>query len=580
MNEHVMRCLRDSDSGLKQLSLDTFRGKSLERPDAGQSEEKEGAHDHSESKANGAEPDEHPKIRRRTSGNTLTAGDRLLVDFICNSSMPLKPFTGPEFEALIRYWSPNASAPSYDTIRKQVLERAEELLHSTLSNLRGEIVSLMIDGGTVGARHWLAIGMYGWKGTYFYGVRIMNDSSAGTISRLVTECIKDLARFGIGIAAVVSDNASNMIAALDENKTYCVQSLSGSKIIRVSCACHTAQLAVKDLAANGPTFQVFRGELRQLLEWLHEDEVREKLRELGVGARAPDLIATRWNTEYEGVEYIIRHEKEVRKAMEWFTRAVPPPFPEIPEPWKDIYLALKPLKQFSDTCEKQTANLVDEYLVYREVIKSWSTMTENQYAASLSFYFQERFRKTADSALAQLAYLLTPDGVREWRDLWSSFSPARPPCDEPERMKFEALFEEEHKVLKKFVDVFMQYYPGTEENPEEMLRYWLKEFDMTESNSARRTWMRLSVAKPVMYTNHSGEPVVFTWRNMAIMAMKLLTIPPSESACERAFSSLRDILTDTRLSMKDDLVQAQMLVRCINKLSRERLKLLVDKKAR
>ena len=563
MKEHCQACMRRKGPIPKQLTLEKYALSVPKLPMPIVPEQR------LFSRTRAIQQVEMASIPGRTEPREgLTNSDRALLDFICGHALPLSPFTGTDFDLLLRVFHSDQPSYSYVTLRNKMLDYAEEVRYRTLSSLHGDVVSLMVDGGTQGSKHWLAIGLFSKFGTDFYGLSVTDGSSSELIAKEVASCIDHLRKFHIEIAAAVTDNASNMIAAFDRARETSVQGLTGCNFIRSSCACHTAQLALKDMATNGPMFRVFRNELKELIDWLHLNKVRKELSRINVREKAPEIIATRWNYEFMALQFVIKYKRQITQVMGIEIGNLNPPLPLIPDSWEDIMSALRPLKDFSDACENQRSGLVEQYKAYEEALAVLRAMSNNEYATALSHHLQDRFTRTADAQLAHLAYVLTPKGLQEWRELWKGFEPAHPPRSQEDRERFNNLFREELALTTKFNEVFLVYHPRSTENRTLMLRYWLHILRVPEETDPRALWMRLSVEDDVVTRDEFNRPVAFSWTNMALVAQKLLTIPPSESACERTFSSLREVLTDDRISCKEDLINAQMLIRCTNKLKR------------
>jgi len=60
---------------------------------------------------------------------------------------------------------------------------------------------------------------------------------------------------------------------------------------------------------------------------------------------------------------------------------------------------------------------------------------------------------------------------------------------------------------------------------------------------------------PVQYWIHMAE--IKQWKFLAQIALRIISIPPTEGACERVFSARREIMTKHVSNIRDSVVEAR-----------------------
>ena len=157
--------------------------------------------------------------------------------------------------------------------------------------------------------------------------------------------------------------------------------------------------------------------------------------------KVPKYVSTRWNTLNICVEFILEHEELVNqfiqetvtsnkteyevKMIKYQTGKIKsppappldPPFNKIPQTWKQYNQPLAVITQFTNVVEADLAFLQDMYIAAKEAeAKLQEQMNQNNPVARVLLEkFLNRFMETADITLAQLAYVLTPKGLYDYR---------------------------------------------------------------------------------------------------------------------------------------------------------------------
>lgn len=137
---------------------------------------------------------------------------------------------------------------------------ADQIIESNFGLTDNKNISLIFDGGTILRSKWIAFGYlhhtdislkYQILKVQLFDKKCTSDN----IKKIIQEISEKVKIEHNGrIVGACTDNASNFTSVfLDEDEQY--DDITPLGIVRVSCACHTVQLALKDFHDENEYFQ-------------------------------------------------------------------------------------------------------------------------------------------------------------------------------------------------------------------------------------------------------------------------------------------------------------------------------------
>jgi hypothetical protein len=154
---------------------------------------------------------------------------------------------GQPFARFISENCPPPVPPKVWEVRAALLSQAHQLCESiTPESQGGMYCSLMIDGVTAADWSWIGVCLGSFKGITFLRVLTVVDQAAATIALQLLEVVHNLQARRFILVAIVTDNASNEIAAIRELGDQAALAAENVLVFRIPCLSHTANLAVQD----------------------------------------------------------------------------------------------------------------------------------------------------------------------------------------------------------------------------------------------------------------------------------------------------------------------------------------------
>jgi hypothetical protein len=430
-------------------------------------------------------------------------------------------------------------------VRAEILRQAEEIReHLTPESQGGRFCMLMIDGVTAADRSWVGVCLATLKGISFLRILTVHHQTGVEIATGLLEVVDNLHGKGFRVVAVVTDNASNEIAAIRELNTLAELQAKDILVFRIPCLSHTADLALKDaLKKLFPGRKVFKDmtALRKALA--------KPLR--GKTKKIPNACATRWLSLGRLVSHFVRNRVQIEGALRTGMGAGAQQA-EAMRIWrlydfKSLYPVLETLDAFIRWTENEHATMAQAWDQVIGVLQRLRTRIWCPFNSVLYDCFWSRMTETADLPQLILSYLLTLNGLRWYKGLPPRRTPGQPAhlLDSKKDVR-----EFVHPLVRHFADLFVADYDIFD-------RLWVEYLDQTDTAvrfSGSMFWRRLQ---------SSGLPVVPGQRHcpcfpLADMALILLHAPVSESSVERIFSILREIFGTRSQAMKEDLVEARL----------------------
>ena len=532
---HVAKCLKDHKKQQNQTHLQSF-GFGGEPPQPRE--------------------EEPPPKQVVETAHPISDLDISLIELIADANIPYTAVNSTPWVEFLYKMNPQYHIPSNHKLRQMIIDHSQTTLDKGLKELKNSVCGLAVDGATLIHKHCYAFILIFQAGLRLARIKELTKQDAASLSSAIAEVIRTCQHYNITISGVVSDNAPALVKALVDNdpKSQCtLLAQLGSEILRCACSAHTGQLAIVDLLKSD-LLNVFYNNVIGLIQWIKE---RKPSFGLVCPYKVPSFISTRWNTLYLCAEFIwnnkdaidafikdqsqLEHDQYMAAVAQFNSRKQQtppkkpsvPPVEQVPTDWKLYLDPLKIILEFTDQVEKDLSFQQEVYVAVITAIQKLQAL-RTPIGDSLSFFFDKRFRETADISLSKLAYYLTPNGVNAFREM---------PVAERKAL-FSELKKTFLKVSEKLPIERTLYFPA-------IFRYFFDNVEVNQGDSPFYVFEELENQSFSIPGINSGRPVSFSF--FAAFCRALLTLPASEAMVERCFSQVKSIATDFNKTMKSDL---------------------------
>lgn len=176
-------------------------------------------------------------------------------------------------------------------------------------------------------------------------------------------------------------------------------------MVRVSCSCHTIQLALKDLKKEDQYFQKLIKKMKiipEKISFLSRKDI-QKLRITSF----PPLFLQRWNSVYITLSYIILNVGSISSLFSLDEIGCFNMFDLL-----QLKSELEPVYEFTIHCESDNFNQADVYIEFRSLEAKLEILKTKRSQKLLSL-IRKRFSTTADIELSKLCYFTTNAGLTE-----------------------------------------------------------------------------------------------------------------------------------------------------------------------
>jgi hypothetical protein len=450
---------------------------------------------------------------------------------------------------------------SRETVRKNLIDYANYLRESVFWKLKGKSVSLIADGATWESRALYFVVAFTPRNIYFLDVMHLESTDHLAIANEMGKLVKKLNDGGTIVWGVTTDNAANLVRALDpEELRETLQTVTGRKILHVRCGIHTAHLVFSDLEKESLIFPAFKDYVTKLLSWLRKPEQRVYLRAQGVEGKIPRIEEMKWCKYSDGAAFLELNKELINEML---PRSRDAPFLCWTDEYSEVFKAVATLSRFIRRSEGDhicLPELYDNYVAMIEELKELSG-EKDSFAQHLSRLVTKRIYETADGYLAELADIFTPVGfawfaARRAKLLFQGerseelIRENSQTVDEIRAMrtKLRSISIYLYDNAKDIGIVFDDYLQGTGPNPSMLLLEWWLEYGNT------------SFQDPNPLSSRNG-PKQYRRFRFGEIADILLQLPGTEAVCERLVSHFEALFPKSRNLAKDDLLVAQMTIR-------------------
>lgn len=235
----------------------------------------------------------------------------------------------------------------------------------------------------------------------------------------------------------------------------------------------------------------------------------------------------------------------------------PPPIDVIPDWWKELYDATVIVRNFTNAVEGDLVFQQDLWKAYQEAEKAFKLIEgTNDYAKALHSFFKLRFIDTCNIELAHLAYVLTAEGLHDFRSTHI-----------PETDNFYA----DLSSLKGILFTVSKTAYTKEEISEKciigLFDWYIKYADFDAGENLYSYWRQLKFLEIVEKGTNKGKPT--SMQPLAEIASIIVTMPCTEAVCERAFSQMKTIITDLNGNLSSEMFVAEATVKLAMKYKRK-----------
>ena len=464
------------------------------------------------------------------NGNQILKSTEKLLLWKCAHGIAMSAFNDPLFTSLFQ----EETIFSDKTNQKIINSMADQIIESNYGLAVNKKISLVLDGGTILKSKWIAFGYLhhtniGLKfqvlDVELFDQKCTSDNIRTTISN-ISQKIKSVSN--CDIVGACTDNASNFTKVFLEEED--VNDITPLGIIRVSCACHTVQLALGDLFDEDDYFRELTDIMKSIPHKLMYMKKKD-IEQLGLTG-FPPIQKQRWNSIYLTLRYIIKNLDGICQILSPDDNAL-----MVMDSLIELRDDLEPVYDFTTLCESDNANQADVYVYYRALkVKLQTRMTQR--ADHLLGLIKNRFHSTLDITISKLCYFTTNAGIIEKRQRFPHVSADDALKNEDLRMKYD----KEVEFFSKFSDVINHLCSKLNKDLntvfnsfETLLKYYEPKDDNIHNFPKARDLRRI-------LNQHSGELQSYIIISHFIEIIQ--TFPASESAAERIFARMRDILNE------------------------------------
>lgn len=484
-----------------------------------------------------SEPEQEKSIFKYKGKNINKLTEKVLI-WKCSHGIPMAALNDNFFNDLL----PPSTLMSPKTNQKILDEMCEQIVHLNYSMAKSKSVSLILDGGTVNHTKWLAIGFL-HRTLEIVKFQVLDvkvfDRATSSDIRYEIDKISDIIKKGFNgkVVAVCTNNAANFCKVfLDEDIN---EDFIPIDIIRVSCACHTIQLALKDLKKEDHYLRELIKKMKAIptkISFLSRKDI-EKLRITSF----PPLQKQRWNSVFITLSYIILNVGSISSLFTLNEIGSFNMFELI-----QLQNELRPVYEFTTRCESDNCNQADVYIEFRALESKLEIMKTKRSQKLLSL-IRKRFSTTADISLSKLCYFTTNAGLNEKRERFPHISLS---SIDPKDTKSKKIFDDEIQFIKSFEKTIIKICNKIKADSQAILSaFEIMMNHIIPINNEIHQFPRAGELKYVISDYTSNQT---SYIDLAQFIEMLQVLPSSEAGAERVFARMRDIFhkKQTRLSPK------------------------------
>jgi hypothetical protein len=317
------------------------------------------------------------------------------------------------------------------TVRKDTIAYAEWLRLQTMRELRGQLVTLVTDGGeNIGYHVYPALVYYiSANNIPMYDLvdvfQFPHPTTAAIVSAF-SGCVEELRSYYIQAFSAVTDNGGALVAAFGQGAAdVTVLTVADVELLRAACAIHTSLLVFAD--AEKPPERGGLAIYGEFVAWLtnavhivRQDDFARQLKLAGISCKCDKLQPAKWNVRAKAATWLRGNRRKITEVRATFHFA--DPFAGWKDEFGQVIDAIDEVRKMVESSEKTSVTLADNYKHQCDLIRRLRELTypaaprRNAMAEFLIDGIGVRFRTTADDALSLLAHILTDNGRAQWAE--------------------------------------------------------------------------------------------------------------------------------------------------------------------
>ena len=446
-------------------------------------------------------------------------------------------------------------------MRTRINEIAAQLIDETREVLRNEIISVVIDGGTINSYSYYALGGVMWNHlnkqlcSRLLDVIICNQSSTTQhILNMFSESISKINKGNLVIASVCSDNAKNISSGFMnthkiQNPPKSAPDYTPLPYLRISCAVHTLNLIISDFVTNDKELILVYKEIKRIANVIKTMARRTKfdLKILGF----PKIQEQRWNSLYLVFDYLDVHYDDVKTAFDDFAVRQ-----------DDISKYKRLLEPHAMVITKLESDSANQVSVYKECcyLKNEWLAIEAKYDYSEVRYLISRYDfhtlYTMDLRISMLAYYVTKGGLKEWRKKYPMIVASVSLSEADKKQKTNS--ETNLNLLRDTAENLTSIWgiPDISSG----LAHYLYTTTFADASFIFPTEEELRRSELNAYNEEYCSMFID-------FIQRIRVLPSSEAQSERIFASMRELVSDKQKRLNEESIRSEAII----KLSKDRI---------
>ena len=466
-----------------------------------------------------------------------------ILNFKVKSGISFKMISDPTFKKVAAHPEAIACRQTMSIYQKEI---GQQMLEQSYAQLHDKIISIALDGGTVIHSKWIAVVGFchneGKIGLKLLDIILMNEScTTENIIQKIKNLNQTLSTKNAKIVAACSDNGSNFEGCF--NNSIKNSSLFIREIIRVSCACHTGQLAIVDLCKVDEDVKNVIDSLNEFSSLRYK--ATAKIKAAGLTGYPP-IQNQRWNSYHTMLVYI---NSNFDKLAKLFPNSYI--FQNI-SLVEEIEEAIKPIHDFTNNLEGDGKDQSDVYVEMRHLISKLEELKKtNAKAGKLLKQLRQRCKDTIDYKLSETIYYFSSAGLNEFPDQY----PHIDDTEDDEEIPSETISRiKKIKEIQKKVVFLCNAWNINDTSVLKVFRLLTRQHNLFEEKFI--TFEELIKILPDITDKDT--------KNFMQFINYLRIIPASEASAERIFAEMRDLYSDREKSMKPETLRSALIMNFIN----------------